>query len=122
MATSTTSTAPLSILFIGNSLTYYNGCVSSHVAALAGAAGRPVTVTTCVKGGASLRKMWQKTKAKKLIAEGGFDVVVVQEDLPETTVERFKDFVRKFAGAVDKAGGTMLVFMTWACECNECEG
>ena len=51
------------------------------------------------------------------MAEQGFDVVVVQEDLPETTVEQFKNFVRKFAGAVLNAGGTMYLYMTWACEC-----
>ena len=39
----------------------------------------------------TIRTLWKKTDARKLISSGIFDVVVLQEDLPETSVDSFKD-------------------------------
>jgi len=111
---------PSRVLFVGNSLTYVNN-VDQWVqklreSSIAGGGGSPPTleIAKCVKGGASLKKLWQKTKAKREIAEGGFDVVVLQEDLPETTVEQFENFCRKFVAAAREANATPLLHQTWA--------
>ena len=61
------STPPSSVLFVGNSLTYFNDGVPAQVAALreCAAAGSALDVKMCVQGGADLRKLWRKTKAKQ---------------------------------------------------------
>jgi len=41
-------------------------------------------------------------------------VVVLQEDLPETTVEQFENFCRKFVAAARDADATPLLHQTWA--------
>ena len=117
-AAMTDSPPPSRVLFVGNSLTYVNNVdqwvqklrESSDVAGSSPA----LEIVKCVKGGASLKNLWQKTKAKREIAEGGFDVVVLQEDLPETTVELFENFCRKFVLAVRDANATPLLHQTWA--------
>ena len=61
-----------SVLFIGNSLTYFNGGVHAQVAALrraAGVGGEPLRVKSCVKGGADLRRMWRKVRSTALPRE-----------------------------------------------------
>jgi len=78
--------------------------------------GESLQVDKCVKGGASLKKLWQKTKAKKEIANGAYHVVVLQEDLPETTIEHFTSFCTKFVNAVRDANATPLLYQTWAYE------
>ena len=86
---------PRRILFIGDSLTYTNN-LDERVAALARAAGVAwtsaaaedgcscgVVVEREVRAGAPLKKLWQETNARQIIAdEGPWDVVVVQDDLP----------------------------------------
>ena len=105
---------PSRVLFVGNSLTYVNNVDQWVLRLRESSGGPPVEVATCVKGGASLKRMWQKTKAKREIAEGGFDVVVLQEDLPETTVDLFHNFCRKFVTAARDANATPLLHQTWA--------
>jgi hypothetical protein len=57
--------------------------------------------------------MWNKTDAVKKITEGNWDVVVLQEDLPETNVESFREYSRKFVKAVREAGARPILFMAW---------
>jgi hypothetical protein len=87
---------------------------------MATAAGHQVIIEQCVKGGAPLKKLWQKTKAKQIIPRGTedsgeqWDVVVVQEDLPETTIETFHSFVDKFHESIVKTGARTLLFCPWS--------
>ena len=80
--------APKRLLFVGDSLTYVND-LDQQVAALARAAGfgEGLVVDRCVRGGAPLKKLFTKTKAKQVIkgdapADGGhhapWDAVVLQ--------------------------------------------
>src|SRR5687768_9698543 len=78
--------SPMRILFIGNSLTYWNDGLWVHVERLA-ASGKPsiqVTTGVAVEGGAFLKSLWARTGPRRAIAAGPWDVVVLQEDLPET--------------------------------------
>jgi hypothetical protein len=97
-------------LFVGDSLTYVNN-LEKRVAALARTAGvSELVVEREVKGGAPLKVLWQKTKAEQIIASGGpWDVVVIQEDLPETDLETFQEFADKFHSASLCAGSKTVL-------------
>ena len=66
-----------------------------------------------VRGGASLRVLWKRTKAKQEIAEGDYDVVVLQEDLPETKVADFHKYAALFDKHTREAGSRLIFFMSW---------
>jgi len=115
--------APKRLLFIGDSLTYVND-LDQRVAFLARAAGfsEGLVIDRVVKGGAPLKKLWTKTKAKQVIkgeaaADGGarapWDAVILQEDLPETDVESFNSFAHKFHHVIAAAGAATVLIAAW---------
>ena len=69
-----------------------------------------------VRGGASLEVMWNETNARTRISRGDYDVVVLQEDIPETNVESFHTHARLFAAVIRESGATPLFYMTWEYE------
>ena len=71
-------------------------------------------MATYTKGGASLKRLWEKTKAKGALARGCYTDVVLQEDLPETTAAKFAAFGRKFVDRARRHGARPLLFMAWA--------
>lgn len=107
-----------SLLFVGDSLTYVND-LDRQVAALARAADsvagrwRSLKVERSVQGGAPLRVLWKKTDARAKIASGKYDTVVLQEDLPETSVEAFQEYARRFVEHAKPVGATTILLMTW---------
>jgi hypothetical protein len=108
--------APARILFVGNSLTYWNDGLWVHLERLA-ASGNPSTAVTtgsAVEGGAFLKSLWARSGPRRTIAGGPWDVVVLQEDLPETTVEDFREYARLFVAEVRKAGARPVLLMAWA--------
>lgn len=108
--------APLTrILFIGNSFTFWKRGLWKHINALSAASKPPLNykAESVTRGGASLEVMWHRTKAQAVIAEGRWDVVVLQGDIPETTVDSFKQYSRKFVEAVRKIGARPILFMAW---------
>lgn len=106
---------PSRILFVGNSFTFWRGGLSSHMKTLSDAMTPPLGYETSsvVRGGASLEVMWNQTDATEQIATGNWDVVILQEDLPETNVESFRKYSRKFVQAVRDVGARPILFMAW---------
>jgi len=104
------------VLFVGNSFTFWRGGLWRQLEALSdGQDPRLGYTTDCVvRGGASLEVMWERTKARARIADGAWDVVVLQEDLPETSVASFRNYAAKFVAAVRAAGARPVLYMTWA--------
>ena len=84
---------PRRILFVGDSFTYVHGGINTHVAALAAAAQPPRTVTAdkSAFGGAFLHRLWDIGVPVQAINTGAYDTVVLQEDIPETTIADFRD-------------------------------
>jgi hypothetical protein len=84
------------VLFVGNSLTFWNEGVYVHLERLAASATPPASVTTgrAVVPGAFLKSLWQRAEPRQAIATGRYDVVVLQEDLPETTIDDFRQHAR----------------------------
>jgi hypothetical protein len=115
-AQSTSSARPSKILFVGDSFTYFQGGVYTHFEKLAAAATPPLAVTTdkAVAGGAFLKRLWDMQEAVKAIDTGAFDVVVLQDDIPETNVNSFRQYARMFVDEVRKNKGRPVLFMAWA--------
>jgi lysophospholipase L1-like esterase len=105
----------LRVLFIGNSLTYWND-LPELVEALAAASGaaRP-TCKAIVAGGYSLEDHWQQGAAQETIAQGGWDVVVLQQG-PSASAEgraSLLEYARRFAGLIRRAGAKPALYMVW---------
>ncbi len=108
---------PDRILFIGNSLTYFNGGLDHHIMALANSADPPLVIQadSFTKSGAWLEFLWKYTKATEAISAGDYDVVVLQDYMSiEVSVESFHEYTRLFVEEIRRTGAEPLLFMTWA--------
>jgi hypothetical protein len=72
--------APRKILFVGDSFTYYQNGIYTHLERLAAAAAPPLAVTAgkSVFGGASLRRLWDLKEPVKAIDTATYELVVLQ--------------------------------------------
>ncbi len=106
------------ILFVGNSLTYWNDGLDVHLERFAASAKPFLSVTTgrSVVPGAFLKSLWLRQEPRQAIGTGNYDVVVLQEDLPETTVDDFRQHARLFVAEAHKAGARPVLLMAWAYE------
>jgi hypothetical protein len=102
-------------LFVGDSFTYTQGGIYTHFEKLAAAATPPAFVKTdkAVAGGAFLKVLWEMREPVKAIDTGAFDVVVLQDDVPETNVDYFRQYARMFVDEVRKNKGRPVLFMAW---------
>ena len=109
------STAPLNVLFIGNSFTGRND-LPSLIAQLAAARGKSMEYRLISAGGASLRTHWNAGEARQVIRDGHFDHVVLQEQstLPVKNAKRMHENVRLFDEAIKAASSKTTLYMTWA--------
>jgi hypothetical protein len=73
-----------------------------------------VTTDKAVQGGAFLKRLWEMKSPVDAIDSGAFDVVVLQDDIPETTVENFREYARMFVAEVRKKNARPVLFMAWA--------
>ena len=103
------------VLFVGNSFTFWNGGLDKHLKILSDSMTPSLGYQTesVVRGGASLEVMWNKTKAVEKIKNGKFDIVILQDDIPETSVKSFKEYSQKFIELVRKSGARPILFMAW---------
>ncbi len=107
---------PDKILFIGNSLTYYNGGLEHHLMELANSADPALAIQaeSLVRPGKPLEWIWNHTKASEMISEGDYDVVVLQDALSLAGVDSFHEHTRLFVEEIRKTGAEPVLFMTWA--------
>ncbi|MDP3719178.1 MAG: SGNH/GDSL hydrolase family protein [Acidobacteriota bacterium] len=105
---------PLRILFVGNSLTYQND-LPGMVCTLARAAGRPVVCESVAKPDASLEDHWHSGEARKAIAAGRWDIVVLQQGpsaLPESR-RLLIEYTKRFDAEIKQAGARTALYMVW---------
>jgi hypothetical protein len=116
MASATTgqSSAPKRVLFVGDSFTYAQSGIYTHFEKLVAAAGNTVTTDKAVAGGAYLKRLWELQEPVKAINSGVFDLVVLQDDIPETNVDYFRQYARMFVQEVRKNNARPILFMAWA--------
>jgi hypothetical protein len=60
-----------------------------------------------------LHRLWDRSEPRKAIATGGYEVVVLQEDIPETSVADFREYARRFVAEVHKRHARPVLFMAW---------
>ena len=114
-----------SVLFIGNSYTYFNN-LPEMFAALATEAGHHTRVTMAAPGGWRLKDHWEKGEALGLLRTQHWDYVVLQEQSTlgvnyyvegRTRVagdELFRPYATRWASEVRNAGATPVFYLTWA--------
>jgi hypothetical protein len=107
--------AGMRVLFIGNSLTATND-LPAIVQALAEAAGHPSpTHKSVLLPGASLEDHWHEGTARSTIAEGGWNVVVLQQGPSALAASRVDllEYTRRFAEEIRRIGARPAVYMVW---------
>jgi hypothetical protein len=109
------SEARLRVLFVGNSLTYFNE-LPSMVEALAEASGQKrLAFKAIVFGGYSLEDHWNQGDARRAIERGGWDVVVLQQGPSASTEGRqsLLAYTRRFSEEIRRAGARPALYMVW---------
>jgi hypothetical protein len=109
---------PMRILFLGNSFTYYNGGLDTHVSLLAQSAKTPIRLEAdrVTKGGATLKILQGIPEVHTAIRSGRYDWVILQEDIPELVehnVAPFVEQVRRFHDEIKPTGARTALFMAW---------
>lgn len=101
------------VLFVGNSLTYGNN-LPSIVEALAKARGKNMLADAVTLGGASLEDHWNDGTARRVIARGGWDVVVLQQG-PSATEGRpvLLEYGGRFVEEIRKVKAAPAYYMVW---------
>ena len=112
---------PAKLLFVGNSFTYRNGGIEQHMKWLASAANptKKIESYKATQGGATLKILHELSWVHDSIRSGKFDIVILQEDIPELTehsVEPFFTYAQLFNQEIIAAGSKAVLFMAWPYE------
>lgn len=112
-----TKTKPVRVLFVGNSYTSANN-LPNMLVALAASAKPPVRIQAgrFMKGGYTFGRHAKDGACRKMISDGQWDVVVLQEQsqMPFVRPKLMHADARKLHAEVQKAGAKTVFFMTWA--------
>lgn len=65
---------------------------------------------------ATLETLWEYSLAPEMIANGAYDIVVLQGDIAESEVDTFKQHARNFVEATRETGAEPILFMAWPYE------
>jgi hypothetical protein len=110
--------APVRVLLVGNSLTYFNDMprMLAQMAAAPGAS--PLRVAFCGAGGLRLQDHWERGDVVKALGAAQWDVVVLQGQSLEPTdsTESFLEYGRRLDGEIRRHGARTVLFLTWAVE------
>ena len=110
----------LRVLWVGNSYTYFHD-LPTLVEGLAAEQGQPVAVTSVLKGGERFRGHLQNPRLTDLLARGGWDYVVLQEQssLPSGPTDGVAREVYPYARQLDSLAHAaspdvrVVYYMTW---------
>ena len=110
------SGAPLKVLFIGNSYTYFNDLPAMVAAFAEEAGGRKIEVGRNLVGGCTLERHVEEKGAIDKIKSEPWDVVVVQEYSlrPVVDRERMYKYARLLDEQIKKRGAKTVFYLTWA--------
>jgi hypothetical protein len=105
----------LQVLFIGNSLTFWND-LPNVLAALIDSADAVATVINSVTvGGYRLQDHWNHKTARDAIALGGWDVIVLQQGSSASDEDRASllQYTELFAADAEAIGARIAMYMVW---------
>lgn len=108
---------PISVLFVGNSYTFYNDLPQMvRRMSVEAAQPRPLQVRDVTFGGASLQAHWQRGEVQQVIAGHHWDYVVIQDfsTMPVDDPDLTREYVRRVAAAAREAGAQPILYLTWA--------
>ena len=102
------------VLFVGNSLTYYND-LPGLLAQLSRNEPAPIEFDYETHPAWSLRRHWEWGSARKKIADGRWNYVVLQDfsTMPVDELEISIEYFRRFCELVTRSGGRAIVFENW---------
>lgn len=108
---------PQSVLFVGNSYTFFNGGLPAHVDSLLseGFPDLEVRVAGYSVGGATLEDHFHDQALRMLIQSGDWDLVILQEQSlrPIEDPEAMWEYAFRLDSLVTACGGQTGFFMTW---------
>jgi lysophospholipase L1-like esterase len=106
----------ISLLYLGNSLVYYNE-IPAMTAAVAAREKRPLHVDSVTRSGVTLDQLWNDTDALKKLWIQQWDYVVIQGGAgsagPTHNAANFNEYLTRFAAEVRKSGAKPLLYMIW---------
>ena len=107
--------ADIRVLFIGNSLTYYNE-MPWMLNQLAASRGIHLKAEFEGVGGADLKQQWNRPRTMQRIREGHWDWVVLQDQssAPFYEPDELPEYARKFDAEIRAHGAKTMLFLTWA--------
>jgi hypothetical protein len=106
----------IDVLFVGNSLTFQND-MPGILKALLDSAGLESRIESFAPGGWGLQDHWVSGRSRELIANGGWDVVILQQG-PSATEGRpsLLEYTPLFAGEARAVGAEIGLYMVWPAE------
>jgi hypothetical protein len=120
-ATRTEARAPrdgnaIAVLFLGNSLTYFNQ-IPAMTAAIGAREKRPLRVDSETRSGVTLEQLWRDTGALKKLWTQHWDYVVLQGGAgaanPLHNANDFNTYLERFGNEVRRSGATPLFYLVW---------
>ena len=107
--------ADIRVLFIGNSLTYYNE-MPWMLEQLAASRGIKLQAAYEGIGGADLAQLWRRPRTLQHIRDSRWDWVVLQDQSSAPIYEpgELPESARKFDAAIRAHGARTMLFLTWA--------
>lgn len=106
----------VSVLFLGNSLTYYNE-IPRMTAEIGAREKRPLRVDAVTRSGVTLEQLWNDTDARKKLWLRHWDYVVLQGGAgmahPLHNADQFQRSLDLFAEDVRKSGAVPLYYLVW---------
>jgi hypothetical protein len=113
--TQTAPQKPLKVLFIGNSY-IGRGNLPEVISQMAKAKGKQIEYTAHTPGGRTLNKHWDEAKAQKLIAQGNWDIVVLQDQSmnPASAPRNMLKYANMFCKEIDKIKAEKIFYLTFA--------
>ncbi|HEX2061411.1 MAG TPA: hypothetical protein VHK90_11775, partial [Thermoanaerobaculia bacterium] len=107
----------IAVLYLGNSLVYYNE-IPRMTSAIAAREARPLRVDSVTRSGVSLEQLWNETAALKRIWQEHWDYVVVQGGGggvgPLRRADEFTAYLERFVKEIRKSGATPVLYMVWS--------
>lgn len=102
------------VLFIGNSLTYWNDMPGMLAALLATVPDEAFRIHVVAVGGTGLEDHWVEGAARRRIAEGGMEIVALQQG-PSATEGRpsLLEYSGRFGEEIRAHGGVPALYMVW---------
>ena len=122
LVASAQKSAPIKVLFVGNSFTYFYN-LPQVVTSMGETQGITIVTRQSTVGGSNLEQHWKQergTKTMRLLDSTKWDYVVFNNH-STSSIENpaaFQEYGKKFADLVKSKGGKPVFMMTWAYKSN----